>query len=198
MQEAAALSSVSTFAATLASLAAPQKSGPHWNDDGLEDDIAVFSYESALLGRTRPRGGSSEMTSDHAERVDRSLSITEVDEPEPRVHDRKRASITIRLSETECALLRARAAESGMTVSAYLRSCTLEVESLRAQVKEALAQLRPEARIQMKPVPIPESSFEMKSEQKKDVVRADSESDHVRSHWLARLWPRPRDSSQAA
>ena len=52
------------------------------------------------------------------------------------------ASITIRLSEAECAQLRQRAAESGLTVSAYLRSCTLEVESLRAQVKDTLAQLR--------------------------------------------------------
>ena len=54
----------------------------------------------------------------------------------------KCASITIRLSQAECAQLRERAAEAGLTVSAYLRSCTFEVESLRAQVKEALAQFR--------------------------------------------------------
>ncbi|MDE3150047.1 MAG: hypothetical protein KGL37_11320 [Acidobacteriota bacterium] len=54
----------------------------------------------------------------------------------------KCASITIRLSRAECDLLRERAAEAGLTVSAYLRSCTFEVESLRAQVKEALAQFR--------------------------------------------------------
>jgi hypothetical protein len=54
----------------------------------------------------------------------------------------KCSSITIRLSKAECDQLRERAAEAGLTVSAYLRSCTLEVESLRAQVKEALAELR--------------------------------------------------------
>jgi hypothetical protein len=54
----------------------------------------------------------------------------------------KRASITIRLSEPECAQLRQRAAEAGLTVSAYLRSCAFEVETLRTQVKQTLAQLR--------------------------------------------------------
>jgi hypothetical protein len=54
----------------------------------------------------------------------------------------KDASITIRMSKAECAQLHARAAEAGMTVSAYLRSCTFEAESLRAMVKETLAQLR--------------------------------------------------------
>jgi hypothetical protein len=46
------------------------------------------------------------------------------------------------MSQAECAQLRQRAAEAGMTISAYLRSCTFEAEALRGQVKEALAQLR--------------------------------------------------------
>ena len=46
------------------------------------------------------------------------------------------------MSEVESAQLRQRAAEAGLTISAYLRSCTFEAESLRAQVKETLAQLR--------------------------------------------------------
>jgi predicted DNA binding CopG/RHH family protein len=54
----------------------------------------------------------------------------------------KSASITIRLSEAECRQLRERAASAGLTVSAYLRSCTVEAESLRAMVKDTLAQLR--------------------------------------------------------
>lgn len=54
----------------------------------------------------------------------------------------KSASITIRLSKAECAQLRKRAAEAGLTLSAYLRSCTFEAESLRALVKDTLAQLR--------------------------------------------------------
>jgi hypothetical protein len=56
------------------------------------------------------------------------------------------------MSKAECAQLHKRAAEAGLTVSAYLRSCTFEAESLRAMVKDALAQLRSEA-IQTKPVP---------------------------------------------
>jgi hypothetical protein len=56
----------------------------------------------------------------------------------------KSASITIRLSQPESAQLRKRAAEAGLTVSAYLRSCTFEAESLRALVKDTLAQLRSE------------------------------------------------------
>ena len=54
----------------------------------------------------------------------------------------KSASITIRLSKAECDQLRQRAAAAGLTISAYLRSCTVEAESLRTQVKETLAQLR--------------------------------------------------------
>lgn len=54
----------------------------------------------------------------------------------------KSASITIRMSEAECERLRQRAAEAGMTISAYLRSCTFEAETLRAQVKEVMTELR--------------------------------------------------------
>src|ERR1019366_1489570 len=52
------------------------------------------------------------------------------------------ASITIRLSRAECDQLHLRAAEAGMTISAYLRSCTLEAETLRTLVKETLGNLR--------------------------------------------------------
>lgn len=65
----------------------------------------------------------------------------------------KSASITIRLSKAESAQLRRRAAEAGLTVSAYLRSCTFEAESLRALVKDTLAQLR-SAPVQDKRVPV--------------------------------------------
>jgi hypothetical protein len=56
--------------------------------------------------------------------------------------DLKCASITIRLSKAENAQLRQRAAEAGLTISDYLRSCTFEAESLRAMVKDTMAQLR--------------------------------------------------------
>ncbi len=54
----------------------------------------------------------------------------------------KRASVTLRLSRSECEQLHQRAAEAGLTLSAYVRSCAFEVENLRAQVKETLVQLR--------------------------------------------------------
>ncbi|MGA3346198.1 MAG: hypothetical protein ABSC76_15155 [Terracidiphilus sp.] len=54
----------------------------------------------------------------------------------------KSASITIRMSKVECAQLHRRAADAGLSVSAYLRSCTFEAESLRAMVKDTLSELR--------------------------------------------------------
>lgn len=56
--------------------------------------------------------------------------------------DLRSASVTIRLSKAECVRLHQRAAEAGLTVSAYLRSCAVEAETLRAQVKRALAELK--------------------------------------------------------
>lgn len=103
---------------------------PQWNDDGLAEDVATISYEPAL-GRDAPSQSRT--------------SQKETDPAPPRGEDGRRlktASITIRLSGPECAKVRERAAEAGLTVSAYLRSCALEVESLRSQVKETLAQLR--------------------------------------------------------
>jgi hypothetical protein len=59
-----------------------------------------------------------------------------------RESDLRSASVTIRLSRMECAQLHQRAAEAGLTLSAYLRSCAVEAEGLRAQVKQALAEIK--------------------------------------------------------
>jgi hypothetical protein len=152
MEQIAALqpsSTASSFAGLLASLAAPQKpSEPSWSDDQLADDVATLSYEHALQARARYRSQFADPGQDSAAASlepsagpARPLTNPRV-QPAPRDRTLKRASITIRLSEAENAQLHQRAAEAGLTVSAYLRSCTLEVESLRAQVKDALAQLR--------------------------------------------------------
>ncbi len=68
----------------------------------------------------------------------------------------KNASVTIRMSKEECAQLHRRAAEAGLTVSAYLRSCTFEAETLRAMVKDTMAQLKSatSAGKQVNPVPL--------------------------------------------
>jgi Mobilization protein NikA len=154
----------STFAGLLAAFArSDDKPLPPWNDDGLAEDVATISYERALRAhaRYRPR-----------ELDDRSLTqapgpktapvktfatgpAIETNEPASVPSGLKSASITLRMSHAECEQLRRRAAEAGLTVSAYLRSCAFEVESLRAQVKEAVAKMRlnapPEAAVASNP-----------------------------------------------
>ena len=56
--------------------------------------------------------------------------------------ENRRAVLSIRLSDQESDQLRLRAAESGLSVSAYMRSCVLDAEHLRSQVKKALAEMR--------------------------------------------------------
>ena len=166
-QESAPSPTSQSFAGLLAALASPtQKAGDFsgmppspgrrstsaWNDDDLADDVATLSYESALKAHARYRPTDQ--------------SLTQLPDPEPFCFEEvpaatsrpeplfnrlpplavernlKDSSITIRMSKAECAQLHRRAAEAGLTVSAYLRSCTFEAESLRTMVKETLAQLR--------------------------------------------------------
>ncbi len=135
-----------SFAGILAKLAAPQNTaaqGPDapWNDDGLDDDVATISYERALHAHARvpAQGFSPEPQPEPVQSSQTGNAETASGAAGSRI---KNARFTIRLSEPECAQMRQRAAEAGMTVSAYLRSCTLEVESLRAQVKQTLAEMR--------------------------------------------------------
>ncbi len=62
--------------------------------------------------------------------------------PGPR---RKSVTISVRLSASEAKMLRRRADESELSVSDYLRSCVLEADQLRAQVKQVLAEVRTRA-----------------------------------------------------
>ncbi len=102
----------------------------------------------------------------------------------------KRSSITIRMSEEECAQLHRRAAEAGLTVSAYLRSCTFEAEALRAQVKEVLAQFAANAEEEAAPA---------KQPKKFGPASAHREPEGTPSGlgWLKRLIPQPRKNQQA-
>lgn len=165
---------VASFASILSGFASPKpaaKSAPtltdRW-DDALADDISTLSYEQALRtnGRYRPSNPTSSPSpsappdpepSDSGQIPSSPPSAPSRDQPHSaKLHgarsqlvsleeSRKSASITIRLSHAECEQLRERAASAGLTVSAYLRSCVFEVESLRAQVKDTLAQLRSES-----------------------------------------------------
>jgi sulfur carrier protein ThiS len=169
MQQPAEIPPSLNFAGLLASLAAPaQKSASEWPgeraDDGLEDDFATLSYEHALRAHARYRpAGPTDQSLTQAADPDLIPLPTDVHKPAPKTpqtapmskqpeagsppgtiseRNLKCASVTIRLSQAECAQLRKRAAEAGLTVSAYLRSCTFEAESLRAMVKDTLARLR--------------------------------------------------------
>jgi hypothetical protein len=172
--------SPSTFAGFLAALAEPEKKPElSWTDDALEDDIATLSYEHALRAHARYRSADATDQS-LTQSIDPGKSPASIPfaaapaptppaPPAPRAEPEtahgystllernlKCASITIRLSQTECAQLRQRAAEAGLTVSAYLRSCTFEAESLRALVKDTMAQLR-SATSAEKPAALPPS-----------------------------------------
>ena len=123
-------------------------------DMGL--DTASISYESAL--RAAIRFPAAEMDGGAAQEAARAGP--EPDEPEERgpeeaepgaaglpiaaegLAESRTASVTVRLSAAEWAQLKQRAAEARLTVSAYIRSCTFEAEALRAQVKQALKELR--------------------------------------------------------
>lgn len=58
--------------------------------------------------------------------------------PQP-VELSRQVAISIRLAPPERALIKTRAAEAGITASAYIRQCALEVEQLREQVRQAVA-----------------------------------------------------------
>ncbi len=151
-----------SFAGLLAALASPVPKTA-WNTDDLADDVATLSYEHALRTHARYKApepidwsstqtSGSEFSETSASQVASASAVSGRNEHTeqaaalfaPTMFDRnlKRASITIRLSKVECDQLHRRAAEAGLTVSAYLRSCTFEAEALRAQVKEVLAELR--------------------------------------------------------
>jgi hypothetical protein len=51
----------------------------------------------------------------------------------------RQVAVSIRLAPAERALIKTRAAEAGISASAYIRQCALEVEQLRTQVQQAIA-----------------------------------------------------------
>jgi hypothetical protein len=150
----------SDFAGLLATIASPPpdtaEDAPMWNSSDLGEDVATLSYERALRTHARYRptdrnargngfpapqdcagsGADAAMVSVAAEAESTRQPVAAQD------RDLRSASVTIRMSKAECARLHRRAAEAGLTVSAYLRSCALEAETLRAQVKLALAEIK--------------------------------------------------------
>lgn len=169
---------VASFASLLTGLVAPKAGSPasknnfnsdSWNDDALADDVATLSYEQALRAHTRYRPSNPNLPGSYPAdprptppAPALSNAVAPAGPASPSIarqffpsEDRKAASITIRLSQAECAQLRERATAAGITISAYLRSCVFEVESLRAEVKQTVAQLRTAAETQPASCPIP-------------------------------------------
>ena len=145
-----------SFAGLLSALTAskaqpsPPMSPESWTDN-LKDDVATLSYDQAL-NNARYRGSESPASDEQTVRHHASSGEDESFRPDSlspmqpneshRRQSKKTASVTIRLSEKELAQLQQRALEANLSVSAYLRSCTFEVETLRSQVKQALTELR--------------------------------------------------------
>lgn len=136
MPDTGPLANPANFASLLTALTGMGKEPAEpWDMSELGEDVATITYEQAL--KTHRRVRSAEPFAKSTE--PNSAGLTATTEAK---QVRKTASITIRLTANEQAQLQARAAEAGMSTSAYLRSCIFEAESLRAQVKTALAQMR--------------------------------------------------------
>lgn len=136
----------SDFASVLSAATAPKPDRlPAWSDEADEsDEEPPVTYENALRAQSAWTPAVGLDRSAHSDAIEPETADREVaalHEPAP-VRQRRSASVTVRLSEEENTQLKQRAAEAGLTLSAYLRSCTLEVETLRAEVKQALADLR--------------------------------------------------------
>jgi hypothetical protein len=154
MQQSTESASIpSSFASLLATLAAPEPPAPPAWDAELAEDVTTLSYDSALRAHARykpsPEPLYNSFVPEPAANPVTASAHTQTAIP------LKCASITIRVTEEECAQLRQRAAEAGMTVSSYLRSCTFEAEALRAQVRDAVAALRAATATSTVPEPVP-------------------------------------------
>lgn len=136
------------FAGMLAALASPAPEDAALPNDlsesDLGEDVVTLSYDRALRAHARYMPPDRiDWPPEKAAPVEENLSPIENRTPQDSLdRDLRTTSVTVRLSKAECASLHRRAAEAGLTVSAYLRSCTIEAEALRAQVKEALAGMR--------------------------------------------------------
>ncbi len=193
-----------SFAGLLATLASPSRReadpATGWNDGDLGDDVVTLSYERALHAHARYQPADKDDSTLTQERqtgagiaqdaaklpaapFDGSMSAPASEASRgANDGDLRSVSVTIRLSKAECARLHKHAAEAGVTVSAYLRSCTFEAEALRAEVKMALAELR---------------SAALKDRPAAPAKERRTFWGWVAFGWLARYLPRWRSANQA-
>jgi hypothetical protein len=105
---------------------------------------AKSSRASSGVPSSSSTSKSVELSANRTRRtLERASEKYSLELPRHELHlDHRRAVVSVRLTEVEIAQLRDRAGESGISVSAYMRSCVLDAEILRAQVKQALAEMR--------------------------------------------------------
>lgn len=133
---------------------------PEWNEADLNMDVVTLSYDRTLRAHAcykpaypvdlpAPQSeqaqqcGSQEATALVEGPAEKNITAKASARCDADLYGNMRtASVTIRMSKAECERLHRRATEAGVTVSAYVRSCTFEADALRAQVKAALAELR--------------------------------------------------------
>ena len=150
--------SFATFLARLAELpdwnsdAPVEPSGTHVYDDLAEtgeEDLASLSYEHALRTSTRKRPHARANRIENSQYANPSPKTALAVQPSPKaletrpfeIAEPRQARTTIRFTAGENKLLRRRASENGIAISAYVRSCVLEVESLRAQVERLMTEM---------------------------------------------------------
>jgi hypothetical protein len=148
--------SYDSFASALEGFAASSSPAASAVGDGLEDDIATISYEKILRSQTRKRPAASVKPPSPKPPAMRPQQTTRkqpvpihiakrtpeaVPAPARRSHLRS-ARVTVRLTAEEHTQLQERAASADISASAYMRSCLVDAEALRAQVRQALEQFR--------------------------------------------------------
>lgn len=128
-----------------------RETNPRWFNEAHDDDVATISYEQALRNHSHfpanpapldDNFADSFATADDQPAGSSHSAFQMLETPSLKLETRRTASVTLRLSKDESVQVRARAAEAGLTVSAYFRSCAFEVEQLRTQVKQLLAEMR--------------------------------------------------------
>jgi len=152
LTDAAPQKPTGSFAALLASITGCAKKGcDEWDDSELADDVTTISYEQALRAHRRVRSSAFATETLHEEFPAPAVVSSTLNRNAAGEKERKIASITLRLTTPEHAQLQERAAAAHLSVSAYLRSCIFEAESLRSQVKEALSQIRASTSVEPAP-----------------------------------------------
>jgi hypothetical protein len=110
--------------------------------DVSAEEAPVFSSRSRPVRKSKPKPSrpvrATHKTPDFQQVLDGALSTSS----HAAVNPDESVWLTLRVTAAEQALIQARAAEASLSVSAYLRQCAFEVETLRRQVQRALLEMQ--------------------------------------------------------